>query len=64
MVTWQTFVEIGFDVAERKGAQFAGIDDGAEFMTALASVWRRDKDTYKQLTREQTRNKLKEIVEA
>lgn len=64
MVSWQTFVEIGFDVAEQKGAQFEGITEGGAFMSDLGDVWSQNKQKYKQLTEEQTRNELERLVEA
>jgi len=64
MVSWQTFVEIGFDVAEQKGAQFSGISDGGAFMSDLAEVWSQNKEEYRQLTESQTRSRLRNLVEA
>jgi hypothetical protein len=64
MVSWQTFVEIGFDVAESKGATFTGISDGGAFMSDLAEVWSRDKERYIQMTEQQVRNELRDMVSA
>lgn len=64
MVSWQTFVEIAFDVAEDKGAQFAGITEGGAFMSDLGDLWSSEKEKYKQLTRQQTRRELEQVVEA
>jgi hypothetical protein len=64
MVTWQTFVEIAFDVADDKGAQFAGITEGGAFMSDLGDVWSNNKQQYKQMTEQQARNKLENLVEA
>lgn len=64
MVSWQKFVELAFDEARRKGAQFQGIDDGGDFMTQVADVWQSDKERYKQMTERQARNALQNMVEA
>jgi len=64
MVSWQTLVEIAFDVADEKGAQFAGISDGGAFMSDLAQVWSQNKETWRQYTEQQARNELKDIIEA
>jgi len=63
MVSWQTFVEIAFDVAENKGAQFAGITEGGAFMSDLGDVWSSEKDRYVQMTERQVRNELQDLVE-
>ncbi len=63
MVSWQTFVEIAFDVAEQKGAQFAGITEGGAFMSDLGEVWTQEKERYKQMTEAQARSELQELVE-
>ena len=64
MVSWQTFVEIAFDVADDKGAEFAGITQGAAFMSDLGDLWSEEKEKYKQLTQQQTRRELETVVEA
>jgi len=64
MVSYQTFVKIAFDEAKAKGATFQGIDEGGDFMTDVAAVWSENKDTYKQLTEQQTRNRVRDLVEA
>lgn len=64
MVSWQVFVELAFDVANGKGAQFSGIEDGAGFIEDLSEVWQQDKQRYKQMTKKQARNALKDLVEA
>lgn len=64
MVSWQTFVEIAFDVADDKGAQFAGITEGGAFMSDLGDVWSENKQEYKQMTQAQARNELESMVEA
>lgn len=63
MVSWQTFVEIAFDVADDKGAQFAGITEGGAFMSDLGDVWSSEKDRYIQMTESQARSELEELVE-
>lgn len=63
MVSWQTFVEIAFDVAEQKGAQFAGITEGGAFMSDLGDLWTAEKEQYKQMTKAQARNELEQMVE-
>jgi len=62
MVTWQTLVEIAFDVADDKGAQFQGISDGGQFMSQLAELWSQNKETWKQYTEQQARQELEEVV--
>jgi len=64
MVSWTTYVEIAFDVADDKGAQFAGITEGGAFMSDLGDVWQERKDEIKQMTREQARRELEKVVEA
>ena len=63
MVSWQTFVEIAFDVADDKGAQFAGITEGGAFMSDLGDLWSEEKEKYKQMTQQQTRRELEQVVE-
>jgi len=64
MVSWQTFVEIAFDVADDKGAQFAGITEGGAFMSDLGDLWSEEKEKYKQMTQQQTRRELEQVVQA
>lgn len=64
MVSWQTFVELAFDEAKTKGAQFQGIDDGGDFITDVAEVWQADKEKLKQYTERQARNYISKRVEA
>ena len=64
MVSWQTFVELAFDEAKRKGATFDGIEDGGTFMEQVAAVWQSDKERYKQMTERQARNELSGMVSA
>lgn len=64
MVTWQKLVEIGFDVAKRKGATFNGIDEGGDFITDLSKVWNNDKEEIKQMTERQAENYLNKLVES
>jgi len=55
-------IAIAFDVAKQHGATFDGIDDGAEFISALSPVLQQNKQQLKQATEQQTRNILKRIV--
>lgn len=64
MVSYQTFVEIAFDEAKRKGATFNGIDEGGDFLTDVAEVWSRNKETFKQLTEQQARSRIQDMVSA
>lgn len=64
MVSYQRFTAIAFDVAESKGAQFQGIQDGGKFLSQLSDLWQANKDEYVQLTEQQTRNRLQEHIEA
>jgi len=64
MVSWQTFVEIAFDVADDKGAQFAGITEGGAFMSDLGDLWSEEKQKYKQMTQQQARRELEQVVQA
>jgi len=64
MVSWQTWVSIGFETAEAKGAQFSGISDGASFMSDLAAVWQSDKQRYRQMTKQQVRDLMEDLVSA
>lgn len=62
MVSYQTYTAIAFDIAEGKGAQFDGIQDGGEFISELAAYWNANQQL-KQMTEKQTRNELQEVVE-
>lgn len=62
MVSWQRFVGLAFQVADTKGVQFAGIDEGADFITALSQLWQEDQQSIKQMTEQQTINYLNERV--
>jgi len=64
MVSWQKFVELAFDEAKRKGASFDGIDEGGDFMEDVAAVWQQDKQRYKQMTEQQARNAISDMVSA
>lgn len=64
MVSYQKFVELAFDEAKAKGASFDGIDEGGDFMTDVAAVWSRNKSELKQLTQQQARKRLQEMVSA
>jgi len=64
MVSWQTLVSIAFDIAEQKGAQFDGIEEGGKFLNDLSAVWQTDKAQIKQMTEQQARNYLQDLVEA
>jgi hypothetical protein len=64
MVSWQTYVEIAFDVADDKGAQFGGITEGGAFLSDLGDVWQMRKSEIKQMTRDQARRDLEDLVEA
>jgi len=63
MVSYQTFVEIAFDEAERQGAMFTGIEAGGAFMSDLGEVWSDEKDRYKQMTKQQVRDELQDMIE-
>lgn len=39
MVGWQQFVGLVFEVADEKGVQFSGIEDGAEAMEVASNYW-------------------------
>jgi len=64
MVSWQTTVSIAFEIANDKGAQFDGIQDGAEFMTQLSEYWGQNEARLKQLTESQARSDLRDVIEA
>jgi len=64
MVSYQKFVELAFDEAKAKGATFDGIDEGGDFMTDVAAVWSENKEEFKQLTEQQTRNRISDMVTA
>jgi hypothetical protein len=64
MVSWQTFVRLGFDVAQAKGGKFRGIDEGGDFIEGLSVLWNQNKEQLKQRTERQARNYLEERVEA
>jgi len=62
MVSYQKFVQIAFDEAKRKGAQFEGIDSGGDFLSDIAEVWQADTERYKQMTERQARNAISSMV--
>lgn len=64
MVSWQTFVRLGFEVAKGKGAEFDGIEQGGDFIEGLSTLWNSEKDRLKQMTEKQTKNYLQSKVEA
>lgn len=64
MVSWQTVVELAFDIADEKGAQFSGISDGGAFMSDLAELWSQNKDEWRSYTRQQARSELERVIEA
>jgi len=64
MVSYTTYTRIGFRVAEEKGAQFDGIDDGGRFISELAALWQDEKSELKQMTEEQAERRLNEVVTA
>lgn len=63
MVSWQTLVRLAFEEANRKGATFEGIDKGGQFLGELADYWNNNKDRLKQLTEEQARRELRQVVD-
>lgn len=64
MVSWTDFVRLGFRVADGKGGEFEGIDEGAEFITALSMLWNEDKQRLRQMTEQQVVNYLQQRVQA
>lgn len=64
MVSWQTVVSISFEIAEQKGAQFDGIEDGGEFMSQLSEYWSMNKDDLKQMTEQQAENDLRTVIDS
>lgn len=64
MVTYQTFTSIAFDVADEKGAQFAGIAEGGQFIQQVAALWNQRTDEFRQMTKEQARAELNRLVNA
>jgi len=63
MVSYQTYTSIAFDVANSKGAQFDGIEDGGEFIAELGAYWNENPEL-KQMTEDQVRNRLNGVVNA
>lgn len=63
MVSYQTMIRLGFDVAESK-TTVDGIDEGADLMSGLSTLWNEDKERIKQLTEEQARNYLSDRITA
>lgn len=62
MVTYQTYIRIGFNVAESKGASFEGIDDGGDFISQLAELWNSETGELEQMTETQVRRYLQDRV--
>lgn len=64
MVSYQKFTSIAFDVADSKGGSFSGIEEGGQFIREVAAVWNENKQQYRQMTEQQARATLNELVEA
>lgn len=64
MVSYQTYTAIAFEIANEKGAQFDGIQDGGQFISQLAQYWRQNKENLKQMTEQQARRQLQSVVSA
>lgn len=64
MVSWQTFVRLGFRAAEAKGGSFQNIEQGGDFIEGLSVLWNQDKEKLKQMTEKQALNYLNQRVEA
>jgi hypothetical protein len=64
MVSWQVFVQIGFDVAADKGGSFDGIEEGGDFIEGLSQLWNQNKENIVQMTERQTQNYLEDRVSA
>jgi len=63
MVSYQVYTSIAYDVADDKGIEFEGIDDGARYVSELAELWRQDKQDIKPMTKQQVRDYLHVRVE-
>jgi len=63
MPSWQTFVRLAYEVADEKGAQFEGIEEGGAFISDLSRVWSENKQQIKQMTERQAKDLLYELVE-
>lgn len=64
MVSYQAFTRLAFQVAKSKGARFSGIEEGGQFTSQIAGLWREDKGRLKQMTEAQARSYLDERVSA
>ena len=63
MVSYQRFTAICYEVAKRKGVQFSGIQDGADFTSQIAQYWNENKAEIKPMTVKQATDLAEEIVE-
>jgi hypothetical protein len=62
MVSYQVWTRICYSVAEEKGAQFSGIEDGAAFTSEIATYWNENKLTLVGYTEAQARKEAEEVV--
>lgn len=63
MVSYQTMIKIGFDVAQNKG-EIDGLSDGGDLMSGLAQLWNDDKEKIAGMTQKQVRSYLQERITA
>lgn len=63
MVTYQTMIDIGFDVAQSKG-EINGLSDGGDLMSGLAQLWNEDKEKISGMTKKQARSYLQDRITA
>lgn len=64
MVSYQKFTSLCYDEAKKKGVQFDGIEDGGQFTSQIAAYWNDNKPRLKQMTVQQARSEVEDIVEA
>lgn len=62
MVSYQTFIDLAFAVAKAKGADYDGINDGAQSMRVFADLWNQNKTTLKSYTEQQARSWLQDQI--
>lgn len=65
MVSYQTWTDIAFEVAERKGARFEGLADGGTFVgDVVAPLWNQNKQELSTATMAEARQLAERRIEA
>jgi len=64
MVSYQKLTQIGFDVVKSKGAQFDGQrpQNAQTVVQIIAEEWAENKNEYRQMTEQQARAELQDVL--